>query len=121
MKYYIIQENNFEYNDETYYRPDEGGGKPVNVFTDVEKAAEKCSELNCKEMSGRDIFNYGHDRVINDTFMFVKEFNKIFKKNITEDDLDYSFELPKMTVKEWNKIKQFINLRFFEIVEVNGD
>lgn len=39
----------YEYNDEYYYQPDEGGGEPEVVFLDIEKAREEWSRLERAE------------------------------------------------------------------------
>lgn len=48
-KIYIIVEVNWEYNDEYYYRPEGGGGSPIEAYYDEAKAKKRCAVLNKKD------------------------------------------------------------------------
>lgn len=46
MKIYVILEIGWEYNDEYYYRPESGGGKPIEAYFDETLANERCVKKN---------------------------------------------------------------------------
>lgn len=43
---YILSKIGWEYNDETYYRPESEGGVPVKAYSTKEKAQAECDKLN---------------------------------------------------------------------------
>jgi hypothetical protein len=43
---YILSKIGWEYNDETYYRPESEGGTPVKAYSTKEKAQAECDKLN---------------------------------------------------------------------------
>ncbi len=43
---FILSKIGWEYNDETYYRPESKGGVPVKAFSTQEKAQAECDKLN---------------------------------------------------------------------------
>lgn len=59
--YYIIQKIGWEYNDESYFRPESGGGFPVKVITDKVKAKTLCAKMNIEGFSGVELYMYQVD------------------------------------------------------------
>ncbi len=44
--YYVVIQNSFEYNDEYYSTPEDGGGIPVKVFINEEQAQAYAYRMN---------------------------------------------------------------------------
>ncbi len=44
--YFVVVKNSFEYNDEYYSTPEDGGGNPVKVFTNEEVAQAYAYRMN---------------------------------------------------------------------------
>jgi hypothetical protein len=122
-KYYIVQELGSEYNDEIYVLSEEG--KPNRVFTDRESADRYCEDLSVKKLSGEEIgqYGYGLDEIIKDIEGFVEVYNEVFGKNLKERDLEdsYEFALPEMTKAQYDKIKGFLKIKFYEVIECEGE
>ena len=53
---YIVSKIGWEYNDETYYRPESEGGTPVLAFSTQAKAQAECDKRNAhlKDNTGED-------------------------------------------------------------------
>lgn len=64
---YILSKIGWEYNDETYYRPESEGGTPVFAFTTEEKAQKECDKRNAhlKDNKGED--GYIHEALDGET------------------------------------------------------
>jgi hypothetical protein len=119
MKYYIVQKVGYEYNDEVNYRPECDGGTPEKVFSSALKAEKYADKLNLEELSGCQIRGYGYsDReVVEDGFFDV--YNELFNDNLTE--IDWDFQLPKLTKDQYNQLKDYIKVKFYEVVECEGE
>ncbi len=116
-KGYVIQKLGYEYNDETYYRPEDGGGNPVIVMTDEVVAKKKFMELEIEAWRGETVGNYGYnlDEVASDESEFEKALEAM---GLEVDDL-WNVEIPKTATDD--QIKRLIkasSIRFHEIVEV---
>lgn len=118
MKYYIIQKVGYEYNDEVYYRAEDGGGTPEYVFLDKDKAQKSCDEKNIKELSGLNIFEYGYssDEIFEDE---AADLMKKFGAPIDDCDRDYQF--PSLTLKQYRQIEPYLKIKFYEVCEVSGE
>lgn len=124
MKYYIIQEIGYEYNDETYQRPENDSGTPVNVFTDKSLALEKLDKLNCKAINETDYpSSYcGYESVLKEHVEeeeFFKLCAKLGVKTVGDLD-DYNFQFVDLTLEQYKAIKSYLTIEFYVIVEVNG-
>lgn len=53
---YVLVELGWEYNDETYYRPESEGGKPSRIYLDKATAYKACHDLN-KEHTNTDPYD----------------------------------------------------------------
>jgi hypothetical protein len=121
MTYYIIQRIGYEYNDEVYHTTESGGGTPEKVYSDKQKAQDRCDELNATELSGCAIMEYGYS--------FEEIFSNLEKANLVlskigapiPEDTDWDYKLPKMTVSQYKKVAPYIKVKFFEVVEVEGE
>ena len=40
--------------------------------------------------------------------------------SISEDEIEYGWTFPKVTLAQYRKLKPYIKLRFFEVVECDG-
>ncbi|MEK6829499.1 MAG: hypothetical protein AABY15_05180 [Nanoarchaeota archaeon] len=119
-KGYVIQKLGYEYNDETYYRPQDGGGTPEIVLTDEVMAKKRMMELEIKEWRGQSIGNYGYglDEIAEDEL----EFEKALKAIGLDPEDGWDLDIPKTATDE--QIKRLIKasrVRFYEIVEVDID
>lgn len=121
MTYYIIQRIGYEYNDEIYHTTESGGGTPEKIYSDTQKAQDKCDELNATEMSGLRIMEYGYS--LKDIFRNSDKANDVLselKAPIPEDD-NWNYELPQMTAAQYKKLAPFLKVKFFEVVEIEGE
>ncbi len=122
-KYYIVQENTFEYNDEIYHRPECDGGKPKKIFTNENSAQDYADSQNLKKFDDTNLseYSYGIDEIIKNKDKFISLLNEIFGTNYHEDNLDYDFTLPKMTLEQYLKIKSYLKIEFYEVLECDGE
>lgn len=58
---YVVVEVGYEYNDEIYYQPESGGGKPVHMYTSKKKAEQEALQLTASKLRKVDLTTYGHD------------------------------------------------------------
>jgi hypothetical protein len=125
MKYYIIQEIGFEYNDEIYNASYGDNGTPVKVFKNKKDAQNQVELLNFKKFQDESLHHYAYslDDIIDDIEEFVDELNKITGKKLTVGEIedDYDFTLPKMSQEDFEKIKKYIHLNFYQVVECDGE
>lgn len=90
---YVITEIGYEYNDEIYYQSESGGGVPVKVYLDKEKAQAELDKLNMESLMTCQIGEYSYD--IKDVISDMDSFEKIVKKYDKEGEvnLDDSYEM----------------------------
>lgn len=117
-KGYVIQQLGYEYNDETYYRPEDGGGNPVVVIIDEATAKKRMMELEIKQWKTESIGHhcYSWDEIAEDE----NEFEKALEAMGMDPEDDYDLNIPKDATDE--QIKRLIKastLRFYEIIEVD--
>ena len=117
MKYYVIQHLGYEYNDENFYRSENGGGTPEKVFTDKVAANELAEELNARQFMGLEIGSYTQEGDIEEE---TKQVNKILGTNFDHNNF---WSLPyKMTIGQAKKIaKLFPDVKFYEVIECDGE
>jgi hypothetical protein len=60
MKYYIILERNWEYNDNTFEQSESDSGLPKHVYLDRSTAVKECFKLNKAKLAGLDIEMYDY-------------------------------------------------------------
>jgi hypothetical protein len=121
MKYYIIQEKGYEYNDEIYSVSEYGS--PVQVFKSKTEANLAADKLNYKKLLDTEIGQYAYDitDIVDDMDTFLSIINAASGKNYTEEDIDYKFEMPQLSYEEYQKIKDCIDLNFYDVVECDGE
>lgn len=60
---YVVCEKSFEYDDNFYYPPESGGGKPLKVFASEKAAIRAAKEMNFRrfvaEMNRNNLSSYG--------------------------------------------------------------
>ncbi len=54
---YVLMEEGWEYNDETFFHPESGSGSPRKVFTTQEAADKECQKRNIESL--RELFESG--------------------------------------------------------------
>lgn len=130
-KVFVLQEVGWEYNDENYYRPETGGGKPLKVYHDKKAAAEAALELtanngNFKGDYANPLEYCSYDNVNEDT---INKFNdkliEIFGAEVEKVSVDehYSWNVPKKATLDQRKklvalIEKLFGLVFYEVVSV---
>ncbi len=122
MKYYIINEIGYQYNDETYDKQD--GGTPVKIFNTKLDAEKYADELTYRKIIDLDINCYGYGDKITDKETVAKILTEItdcnYSNNIDMLD-DWDFQLPKMTFTDFQKIKPYLDIELFVVVPCDGD
>jgi hypothetical protein len=123
MKYYIIQEIGFEYNDEIYQQNGGDNGTPTHVYKNKADAEKQAEKLNFEKLQSEPICQYAYDvnDVISDVYAFTTKLSEITGKTVTEEEIEYDFTLPKMSLTDFNKIKDYIDLNFYQVVECDGE
>jgi len=117
-KGYVIQKIGYEYNDETYYRPEDGGGNPVVVITDEFIAKKRWLELEVEAWREQRIGYYG------DGLDDIAENEREFENALEAIGVDYNsfwdIKIPKTATDD--EIKRLIKaskVRMYEIIEVD--
>lgn len=126
---YVITEIGYEYNDEIYSQNDSGGGTPVRVFLDKEKAQAEVNKMNIASLVSCEIGSYSYDleEIIDDIPAFEKIISKYDLKkevNVKESyDLGQWFASNASKFSESDKVKllDLVTLEFFSITEVEID
>ena len=116
-KGYIIQSIGYEYNDETYYKPEGGGGYPQAVLTDEVEAKKRMMELEIEEWRGQQIGHYGYD--IDEVAENESEFEQALAAMGIDIEDWWDVEIP--TTATDDQIKRLIkasSIRFHEIIEI---
>ena len=129
-KYYLIQENGYEYNDSAY---DQYGGTPILGFQVKARAEAECVVMNAKAFLGVSPFDYcayGEHEVILDTMGKGSE-----KENEKEFLLRWNTIFPgnnetncwRLTVSQTSTLDQLVkvaelckSVKFFEVVEIES-
>lgn len=83
MKGYILMEIGWEYDDETYSRPEDDGGTPKKVFLSKKKAYDACSLLNAERVKKNKRTMVTEWRNSND-FDVVEEFFEVVEVEVEE-------------------------------------
>lgn len=116
---YIIQEIGYEYNDEYYYKGENGGGTPKMIFADESLAKKKMLELEIKRWKKQRIGDF-----LGEDGYYEIEDNKEVKKILDElgiKDL-YNDPIPSSASDEQiKKLMKLLGLIFHEILEVDID
>lgn len=79
-KKYILMERSWQYNDEYYYQPEDGGGKPVKIFNSKELADAERDKLNKKQA--------GFIEEIRDGLMYAEGIDDNDEERINQIDAD---------------------------------
>ena len=118
---YVIQETNFEYNDEYYYssyqcNDDEPPGHAKKVFTSETAAREACDELNLSTLKKTNLGEYGEE-----VSCYLDEgYESVLGSKFSEDleDCAYEADWSSLTNEQWLKLWPFVKLNFFQVYEV---
>jgi hypothetical protein len=51
MKVFVVMEIGWEYNDENYFRPEDGGGTPKVAYLSRNDAVLSCKDMNAKRLA----------------------------------------------------------------------
>ena len=127
---YVVSEVGFEYNDEIYHQSESGGGEPIKVFLDKNKANELVHQKNVEAFSKNNIMEYTYEP--SDIFDDEEAVNKICQKyglseGLSLSDDSYEFgewlqdNFKNFSQKDQEKIMKMANIEFFSITEVEFD
>lgn len=128
MKAYIIMKKGYEYDDNIYNPTD--GGFPQKVFFNREDAEKELKKLEILEMKSTDISNFAYDikEELNVEEAEFLEFNKSLNEKYGLPTPKYSWDKPseyqlnnKASEEESQKYLEMVQIRFFEIEEVEVD
>jgi len=128
MKAYIIMKKGYEYDDNIYNPTD--GGFPQKVFFNREDAQAEIIKLEISEMKSEDISNFAYDlnEELNVEESEFLEFTKSLNEKYGIPAPKYSWDIPseyqlneKASEEESLKYLEMIQVRFFEIEEVEVD
>lgn len=130
----MVGEVEYQYNDETYYRGEGTGVKPVILYTTKEKAEFEALRMTRVALCGSDTketyywpnlmeFGYGLDEVFEDEETatdLLKQYG-MPSENLEEDrwDLDLRPYLKKMSQADFKQFVGALGVSFYEVVEVN--
>ena len=133
---YVLMEEGWEYNDETYFHPESGGGTPHSFYTSLEKAQVECDKRNLA--SFKDLWKsgeihdycYGLDELVSYDLSKNKGrkktlsalLEKIFGKDFEEmTEIFYGrgdIEIESDSDEDWKALMSHIKLTFWEVVPV---
>lgn len=133
---YVLMEEGWEYNDETFFQPESGGGRPHSFFTSEKDAQEECDKRNVKSFkelweSGEirqycygidDLipYNYRKDKEKRKALdlicekIFGKDFDELGESFEDEEDLVFKSEKPE----DWKELMSHLKLNFWDVVPV---
>lgn len=126
---YVITEVGYEYNDEIYYQGESGGGTPVKVYLDKEKAQFELDRLNLESLITCEIGQYAYD--LEDIIDDMGEFESIIRKYDKQGEVSVndSYELgewfssnaSRFSKADQKKLLEIVNLEFYNLAEVEID
>jgi len=127
MKYFVVTEIEFQYNDETYYTTENEAGEPVKVFTDKAKAEAYVEEHSIDELrrvcSSRydSLGNYGWgvSEISNDP----EAFEVWWRKNVNNEDPNENclLSLPEdLSDDKLRELASLLSFEFHKITEVHA-
>lgn len=133
---YVLMEEGWEYNDETYFHPESGSGTPRKIFASHEAADKECDKRNVE--SFRELFTSGeavqYFYNFNDIIPYEsrkdREYlakieslsQKIFGLTIDDineklDDQEEVSPLPDASDADWSALLSLVNINFWDVVE----
>ena len=133
---YVLMEEGWEYNDETYFHPHSGGGTPHSFYTKESDAQAECDKRNLasfkKLWKSGDIHDYcyGFDELVSYDLSKNKGrkktlsalLEKIFGKDFEEMTENFynraEFQIESDSDEDWKALMSHIKLNFWEVVPV---
>jgi len=98
---YLVCKVEYEYNDETYYRPESDAVNPMFVFDTPEAANKRCLELNLIWLGELAKQETRYDRGFSD---YVNDFDEIFK----DYKVPKEFPIDETPGKGWEASQTFL-------------
>jgi hypothetical protein len=133
-KFYVLMEVGFDYNDETYFRYNGGGGHPSRVFSNKKKADEAAAQKNIEEfkriVSNGEIREYGYgldevlsskvteEEVMYEEGIFMTLFGKTAESwwdSLYDEGISFKVQ---PTDAQWKRLVDCFNFQFWEVVTV---
>jgi hypothetical protein len=112
---YVVMENSFEYNDETYYQPEGGGGLPRAAYTTLAKAEKALNAINARwlrENNPREYSAYGEELIAPKNRALVRALG------VDPEDLDEPETLEDYTDAQLSALMGYLPIQPYEICEV---
>lgn len=126
---YVVSEIGYEYNDEIYHQSENGGGNPVKIYLDKEKAQAEVDKLNMESFLTCEIGQYAYE--LSDLVTDMAAFEKIIKKYDKEGEVDleegyelgewFSVNASKFSKSDQKKLLELVSLEFYTLNEVEID
>lgn len=130
---YVLMELGWDYNDETFFNPESGGGSPHSFFLNEEDAKRECDVLNVAKF--KELWEHGEIKQYCynfDELIYLKDKDqdsldaicvKIFGKNFREleqalDEDEDSAEFLSSSHEDWKHFISHFNMTFWEVVPV---
>jgi len=57
---FVVVEVGFDYNDEVYFQPECGGGKPIHIYSSKKKAEQEAQRLTIRRLRTTNPIEFGH-------------------------------------------------------------
>ena len=119
-KIFVILENSFEYNDQTHYPPESGGGHPV-VYSEDKAAIEKeCEERNLAKFLSE--FETLNDWSEDFSYAFSEEAQALLEKMKISTTSGYNWEFKSIdnySEKNLRALFEGFDVRWFSVYEVD--
>jgi len=119
MKYYIVQEIGYEYNDEVYNPANDYAGKPVKVFKDENSAEQHALELSINNLRRLNIGEFGYGK--SDIFKRNgKPLDNLITKiygNVEEDSFDDLKVQKDVSDEDLKSLIPYLRNPLYEVVE----
>ncbi len=133
---YVLMEEGWEYNDETFFHPESGSGTPRKIFTKQEDADKECQKRNIKSL--KELFKSGEANQyfynFGDILPYPERKEKEYQKKLNvvlekifgtdvegiNDKLDGRGSIQPAadtTDKDWLALYNMVNLSFWNVVE----
>ncbi len=133
---YVLMEEGWDYNDETYFRPEGGGGSPHSFYTVKADADKECDARNIEKF--RSLWESGDIREycygIEDLLPYQSKKDKEFRKKLDAvcnrlfalsfaEISDYLDEEAEISIvgesdDDWKELMSYTRMNFWEVVTV---
>ena len=126
---YIILQKGFEYNDEVYSEPENGGGHPKKIYFNRENALSEVKRLNIKDFKETNISLYSYEiedicedpeELLDFCKSLIEKYGEIPSENNFDVPDEYRLH-PNASVEESEKYMDMVYISFYELSEADFD